>query len=210
MEHKIRLLSKKRLNHDVSLFKFEKPLNFKFVPGHSIMASINKPSLIKAQIPLSFISENENPFIEFIIKNYPGKLTEQFHNLKIQDEIIMHSPFGSIRYTKPGVFIAGGIGIAPFMAIFRQLKKEEKLKGNKLIYSNKEKRDILFEEELKRLLGKENCIFTLTRENKSNYYDGRVNEEFLKKTIKNINQDFYVLGSEEFVKDVKESINKLK
>jgi ferredoxin-NADP reductase len=41
--------------------------------------------------------------------------------------------FGAIEYKGEGVFIAGGAGVTPFIAILRQLQAENKIANNKLI-----------------------------------------------------------------------------
>lgn len=208
MNFKIKLLKVKPINSKVSLFTFTKPLDFKFIPGHSAMVSINKNKLEDSRIPLTFISRNEDENLEFIIKNYPSKLTEEFHKLQFGDEVTISAVFGSIRYTKPGIFIVSGIGIAPVLSILRTLSKEE-LQNCKLVYSNKKETDILYKKELISLLGQENCFFVLSQENKEGYLHGRINDKLLKTMIKD-NEQTYITGSEEFIANMKTIISKIK
>jgi ferredoxin-NADP reductase len=70
---------------------------------------------------------------------------------------------GAIEYKGEGVFIAGGAGVTPFIAILRQLQAENKIANNKLIFTNKTANDIILKKEFNDMLGK-NFINTLTDE----------------------------------------------
>jgi ferredoxin-NADP reductase len=55
---------------------------------------------------------------------------------------------GRIEYKGEGVFIAGGAGVTPFIAILRQLQAENKIANNKLIFTNKTANDIILKKNL--------------------------------------------------------------
>jgi predicted ferric reductase len=46
----------------------------------------------------------------------------------------------AIEYKGEGVFIAGGAGVTPFIAIFRKLRADDQIANNKLILPIKPKR----------------------------------------------------------------------
>lgn len=135
-------------------------------------------------------------------------MTKHLSYLQEDDELILHDVFGVIQYKGPGVFLAGGAGITPFIAIIRSLRKQNKLEGNTLIFSNKTSKDIILEHEFKNTLG-ENCIFTLTREKNDNYLNERINESFLKKHVKDFSQHFYICGPIRFVGEIQSILQKL-
>ena len=87
--------------------------------------------------------------------------------------MILHDIWGAINYKGEGIFIAGGAGVTPFIAIFRQLQKDEKLRNNKLIFSNRTTKDIILKDEFEKMLG-ENFINTITEE-KTEKYDQQKN-----------------------------------
>jgi len=109
----------------------------------------------------------------------------------------------------PKIKLPGGAGATPFIAILRQLAKDHLIKGNTLIFSNKKHEDIILEREFKLILG-ENCIFTLTREKRDGYEHGRIDEEFLKRYVKDFKQEFYICGPDKFVSDIKKILERLK
>ena len=210
MDHKVKILDIKHITHDVKEFITEKPEGLTYSPGQATVVSVNKPGMEEEKRPFTFTSLNENENLEFIIKIYNNVhgVTDKMDSLKVGDELIINGPWGAIKYKGPGYFIAGGAGITPFIAIFRQLQKEGKVKGNKLFFSNKTRDDIILENELKEILG-DDAIFTLTREKKPDYHHGHIDEEFLKQHIKDTNKHFYVCGTPQMTKDVNKTLEGL-
>jgi ferredoxin-NADP reductase len=210
MEHKVKILQINQITHDVKEFITEKPEGFSYRPGQATVVSVNKPGLENEKRPFTFTSLNEDNNLGFTIKIYSEKdgVTDSMDELKEGDELIINNPWGAIQYKGPGYFIAGGAGITPFIAILRQLKKENKIDGNMLFFSNKTSQDIILKNELKEILG-DNVIFTLTRENHPDYHYGRIDENFLKKYVKDFNKHFYVCGTPEMTEDINKTLEKL-
>ncbi len=211
MRYIVKILAMRDETHDVKRFILEKPAGFSFVPGHSMLIAINKPGLEEERREFSMTSVNDDKVLEFTIKRYDEHdgITKKLHALEPGDELIISDMFGSVRYKNQGVWIAGGAGITPFLAIFRQLHKENKIENNVLFFSNKEHRDIICERELKLIFGK-NAVFTLTREKKEDYEFGRINQEMLKRYTFSFDKDFYVCGPDAFVHEMKQALAVLK
>jgi ferredoxin-NADP reductase len=192
------------LTPDVKRFIYEKPKNYEFIPGQAVDASINNEFKDEKR-PFTFTSKNSDLVLEFTMKRYGG-MTKRFHELNPGDEIIIGKPFGSISYKGEGTFIAGGAGVTPFIAILRSL--EGNMGENKLIFSNKTRKDIIYENELVEKLGK-NVKFLLTDEKIEGYTNRRIDDSFLKEEIKQFNQYFYICGPPAFVLDIKNILIKL-
>jgi len=209
--NKCKILIIEPVTHDVKRLIIEKPKGYKFSPGQATEVSINKKGLEDKKRPFTFTSLNSDLVLEFIIKSYPDHqgVTEKIHQLKPGDELFLGNPWGAINYQGPGVFIAGGAGITPFIAIFKDLFFKNKLKGNKLIFSNKTKNDIIYEQELLTMFDKKDLTLTLTREKRENYLNERIDEKILKREIKNFNQPFYFCGPKQMVQGVAETLKKL-
>lgn len=206
----IKILGIEKVTHDVKRFRLEKPKGYKFTPGQAADVAINKPGWKEKTHPFTFTSLNDEPELEFTIKGYPLKLypehkgmTETLHKLMVGDELIISEPWGTINYQEPGVFIAGGAGITPFIAILRDLRKKNKIGGNKLIFSNKTPKDVILEKELKELFDDNSLVLTLTREEVSGYESGRVDKNFLEKHVKDFDKHFYICGPKAMVTDLK-------
>lgn len=205
MKHNVKILMAEFVTHDVKRFIVAKPEGYKFIPGQANKLSINEGKWKHETRPFTFTNLNEDLVLEFTIKRYEEHkgVTNQLHKLKAGDELILRDVFGTINYKGKGVFIAGGAGITPFIAILRQLNKEKRLRENTVIFSNKTSEDIILEQELKFMFkGTKNLILTLTREENKNYENKRINADFLKEKIYDFNQNFYVCGPRKFVQDI--------
>ena len=122
MEEIIRILHIQQVTHDVKRFRCEKPRDYQFAPGQATEVSINKEGWKEEKRPFTFTSLNNDPFLEFTIKIYSDHagVTNELNTLSAGDELIVRDVWGAIEYKGPGYFIAGGAGITPFIAIFRQ------------------------------------------------------------------------------------------
>lgn len=188
-------------------FVLEKPEDFQYTPGQSALISIDIPGWEDRIKPYTFTSLQHWDFLELIIKIYETSegLTSQFSKLKPGDNLIVHDIFGTIKYKGPGVFIAGGTGITPFIAIFRALYHSGNLGDVALLYSNKTKDDIILHEELVKMLGPAyKNVFT--RDGVIGFRERRIDRKFLIETIGNFNARFYVCGPKLFTEEVCEAL----
>ncbi|HEX2847198.1 MAG TPA: flavodoxin reductase [Chitinophagaceae bacterium] len=183
------------ITHDVLRITLAKPAGYTFTPGQATEISINKPGWDTEKRPFTFTCLPADDHLEFTIKTYPDRkgVTNELLKLKPGEELIIRDPWGAISYKGEGVFIAGGAGITPFIAIFRHLEKENKLNGNQLLFANKMKGDIIIEDELKRMLGK-NMVSILSGETREGYLSGYITKDILSKYVQQDNRKFYVCG----------------
>lgn len=119
----VKVLKTDSLTHNVKRFVVEKPRGYTFIPGQATEVSINQKSLEMELRPFTFTSLPNDNHLEFIIKIYVDHngMTEKLNHVVEGDELLVHEVFGTIRYEGPGLFIAAGAGITPFISIFRQL-----------------------------------------------------------------------------------------
>lgn len=207
---RVKILMTEFITHDVKRIVVEKPQEYEFLPGQATLLSIPEPKLENEFREFSFTSMNQDQILEFTIKAYSDHdgVTKRLHTLEPKDEIIIHEPFGTIEYQGKGVFLAGGTGITPFLAILRQLHKDNQLKGNTLIFSNKEAKDIILEKEFRHMFG-DDLILTLTRAYAEGYEHGRITEEMIQKYVKDFDQKFYICGPDSFVLDLKNTLENM-
>lgn len=202
-EHIVRILYLEQVTRDVRRFRVEKPEGYSFIPGQATEISVNKPELMSKKGPWTFTSRNNDPWLEFTIKIYPQRLgkTYELSKLNVGDELIIRDVWGTIAYKGKGVFIAGGAGITPFIAIFRDLESRNKVNGNRLLFANRTRADIINEDEFRRLLGAD-FINILSDEKVEDFDYGFVDEKFLTTYITDFNQKFYVCGPPPMMKIV--------
>jgi Flavodoxin reductases (ferredoxin-NADPH reductases) family 1 len=210
MKQKVKILSVLQVTHDVKCFRLEKPVGYEFQPGQATDLSIGQPGIEDETRPFTFTCLTNVPYLEFTIKRYPEHhgITDRLHQLQPGDELILRDSWGAIDYKGPGYFIAGGAGITPFIAILRDLYDKNETAGNFLFFSNKTAVDIIYEEELVKILSK-NAVFILTREKKQGYEAGRIDEKFIKGNTKDFSKHFYVCGPDPMVAEILDTLQKL-
>jgi len=198
------------LNHNVVQIEASKPDGYTFKPGQATDVSILKEGWKEERRPFTFTSLPEDENLQFTIKVYPSHdgTTEQIGKLEHGDKLLIDEPYGAIHYKGSGVFLAGGAGITPFLSIFKQLEKENKVYGNSLIFANKKEEDIFLQKKLKELLG-EDFINILSEEESEDYDYGYIDAEYIKSNIINPKQYFYLCGPPQMVEDVTKELKSM-
>jgi ferredoxin-NADP reductase len=100
------------------------------------------------------------------------------------------------------MFIAGGAGVTPFIAIFRKLQKDGNIGANKLLFSNSTEKDIILRDEFTQMLGA-NFINTITQEVVKGMDHRKIDAVYLKEKAGNLGQYFYICGPDAMVEDIK-------
>lgn len=206
----VKILTIEHLTHDVLKIVAEKPKTIIYQPGQAVDVSINKQGWEKELRAFTFTSLPGDEYIEFTIKTYPSHngVTQQLLSLRKGDELLVHDVFGDIRYKGEGIFIAGGAGITPFIAILKQLEKENKVGSNKLIFANKTKKDIILEDKFRQVLGA-NFINILSDEKISNYEHGFISADLIKAHTNGHIQYFYLCGPDPMMQAVEDHLSSL-
>lgn len=209
-EHIVKIISIEQITHDVKRFRVEKPYGYSFIPGQATEVSINTPELKDEKRPFTFTGLNREYYLEFTIKIYPSHkgVTNELGKLNTGAELIIRDVWGAISYKGKGVFIAGGAGITPFISIFRDLRTKNEISGNRLIFANKTKADIILEHELRDMLGN-SFINILSDEKENGYSNGMITEDFLKDHIGDSNRNFYLCGPPPMMDAVKKQLANL-
>jgi ferredoxin-NADP reductase len=209
-EHIVRILKIEPVTWNVRRYTLEKPDGYGFIPGQATDVSINTPRWKEEKRPFTFTCLNTRTYLEFTIKSYTDHdgLTNALWKVEPGDELIIRDVWGTINYKGPGVFIAGGAGVTPFIAILRQLYADGKINGNVLIFSNRSFKDIIMKDEFTKMLGT-NFLNTLTDEQHPCCQHGRIDEQFLRYQVADFSQNFYICGPDPFVADISRVLVKL-
>jgi len=203
MSHKVEILSKKWLNYNVMQLKVERPKGFNFEAGMAIEATLDETGFENKWSPFTMTSLPTQNELEFTIKVYPEHegLTLALSKLNEGESILISDPFATFKNKGPGVFIAGGTGVTPFIALLRQLEVDNEINGSQLLFANLKEKDIFMADEFTRMLGK-NFLNVLKEEDKKPYLHGIIDEDFLKKHIENFDQPFYLCGPPGFSEEI--------
>ncbi|OJV66577.1 MAG: hypothetical protein BGO41_03910 [Clostridiales bacterium 38-18] len=124
-----------------------------YAPGQFAYFKINSPYFSDEEHPFSIASSplNENE-IRVTVKAL-GDYTKDLHRLKIGDEMTIEGPYGRFSYTvheneTASVFIAGGIGITPFLSMLEHISAKDPTRPVLLLWSVKKKSDLINYNEL--------------------------------------------------------------
>ncbi|MFD0858418.1 FAD-binding oxidoreductase [Roseovarius aquimarinus] len=156
MSFELTLRETQKATHDTYHLIFERPDGFEFEPGQAIEMTLMKEGWTDEGRPFTPISLPGEETLEFLIKSYPSHdgVTEQIATLEPGDKVRIDGPFGDISDRGPGVFIAGGAGITPMIAILRKrLRDKGDLSDSTLVFSNKSEEDIIWRDKLSAMPG---------------------------------------------------------
>jgi len=181
--------------------------HFNFIPGQFIFISFKNKDTGFEKHPFSITSGDSEKTLKIAVKK-TGDYTSKLGYLKIGDEAEIEGPYGHFysNQKKDEIWIAGGIGIAPFVSKMRSFKGSSE---NKIIlfYSVKDKNDLVFENEIKKA-GYLNKNF----ESKIHFSkeNGRLTAQLVKDFVKDLNdKNIFICGPVKMIEDFENSFLKI-
>ena len=212
MLHSVKIIGIDDVTHNVRRYTLEKPPGFSFEPGQATDVSLDEDGWREKKHPFTFTALADAPALEFTIKSYFNTggdgVTERLYGYKPGRHLLIRDVWGTITYKGAGTFIAGGSGVTPFIAILRDLHHRRKLEGHTLIVSNRTEADIILREEFESMRGLE-VIWTVTADAESSLLHERIDSAFLKRHITNWDQNFYLCGPDDMVKELRGTLKDL-
>lgn len=209
----VKIIKLEKVTHNVRRYTLERPAGYAFAPGEATELSIDRDGWRDRKRPFTFTGLADAETLEFTIKSYLDHdgVTKAFWGLEVGDTLLLREPWGTIGYKGPGTFIAGGAGVTPFIAILRALERDGKLAGHRLIVSNRRAADIILRAEFEAMEGLE-VTWVLTDDphaEASKIVHARIDEQFLRRTIHDISQHFYICGPDAMVSDLRDALEGL-
>ena len=207
-----RVASLNRENHDTWTITLEgEP--FAYRPGQFMRIRIEMDGKVTASHPFTICSSPSRDGIAATIKSV-GDFTAAIGRIKPGAKAYVDAPFGAFSYlnhdARDPVFIAGGIGITPFMSMLRHLLDNDPAKKILLIWGNKTKADIVFQEELDGLASAMphlKVVHVLSRENDWPGEAGHIDVELLKRHVSDTDQSrFFVCGPPAFTASIRAAL----
>jgi len=140
LKYKVKNVNK--LNQDIVEIEME-PISRKmiFAPGQFAFFNFLSGRVSSESHPFSISSSTIDNNLKIITKNL-GDYTVLLKDLKVNDGILVDGPYGNFNYRKAKnknqIWIAGGIGITPFLSMVKTLEDDYKVD---LYYSVRENKD---------------------------------------------------------------------
>lgn len=151
--------------HDTWSLFFE-GRRFDHQPGQFLRVNLIRSGKVEPSHPFTIASSPTQPRLSISVKAV-GDFTRTIGDTQVGDRAYIDAPYGAFSFLNHDadnlVFIAGGIGITPFMSMLRYLRDADGADGIHpnhpkgmrrnvlLIWGNKTERDIVFRDELEEM-----------------------------------------------------------
>lgn len=176
---------------------------FDYLPGQFLYMRIYNSDIPRDEHPFTTSSSPiEKSYVSATIKQI-GDFTNSLSKVKIGDKAYIDGAFGSFSYLKGSrnkklCFIAGGIGITPFLSMLRYMFTEDPDRKIILLWGVRNETEIICKYELEQYVSLlKDFTFIPVASNDDTYKGekGFIDAEKLQGYIKNIEEyDFYICG----------------
>ena len=179
-----------RETHDTWSLHFEgKHIDYK--PGQFMAIRLIRDGKVSEAHPFTISSSPTMNGLSITVKSV-GDFTSTIGETKTSDRAYIDAPYGAFSFldhdARDLVFIAGGIGITPFMSMLRYMYDRKLERNIVLMWGNKAERDIPFREELEKMAGEMpslNVVHIMSRQDDWPGEKGYMDKGKLKKYISN-------------------------
>jgi propane monooxygenase reductase subunit len=145
------------VTHDMRhlVLRLTEPSEIKFFPGQYMDIAVPGTDAVRS-FSMANTSSRESGQLEFVIKVYPDGLFSNFldQTLQVGDQLELTGPFGvfTLRDSEADlVFVGGGAGMAPILALLRSMAERGLQRKATFFYGARGRRDLCFEPELRAL-----------------------------------------------------------
>jgi len=206
MTHTLTLQEIEQVTPDTYRLMFNRPEDFSFEAGQATEMAILKDGLRDEGRKFTMTSRPADPHLEFVIKSYPDHegVTAEIPNLQMTDQVSATDPFGAITDHGPGVFLAGGAGITPFISILRK-QQQEGAGEARLIFANKSPEDIILRDMWQSMASVDET-FVVDEGDAPDIRTGHIDKPMLEELVDEKDQPFYICGPHPFVDAVRDAL----
>ncbi len=199
--YRVLSVSKKNINtYEIILYPEHKPISYQ--SGQFIFLRFYNENLSKEPHPFSIASRSNNPEIKIIIKEL-GDFTKKLIHLKPGDKASIEGPYGRFNYKrseKDQIWLAGGIGITPFIGMAEDMPYLKLNNKVDLYYSASTNEDFIGLEELNGFASRHRNFRLIPWVTKN---QGYLKLEDINRISGNIvNKEFYLCGPNAFKKGI--------
>ncbi len=196
----------KRLNRDVTEITLKPLSNFIYQAGQFVFISFEDEYLGQESHPFSFVSAPSGDQIKIAVKNL-GDYTVNAHKIKIGTKAKVEGPFGIFNYQnsyhRNQIWVAGGIGITPFMSMAEDLVIKNEDFNVDLFYAVNEAEDAVYWDKLIALSEKSGGKLKVYLHN----FDekGFLSAEYIGQALGGLNEkDIFICGPPKMMQMLKE------
>ncbi len=208
----VKILGREFVAADTLAVRLAKPAGFTFEPGQAIRLTIpaNAPAGAGEARILSIASAPYEADLTVITRLRDSAFKQALQALPEGTDLQVAGPMGSFTRAegqdRPSVFLAGGIGITPFLSMIRDAHRSGGLNNISLFYSNRSPADAAMLKELQEISAANpgfQMVATMSDIEDSNDWvgeTGRINAEMLSKHLPDLSLPiYYCVGPGGFV-----------
>ena len=202
------LTKREEIAEGTMAFHFAKPSDFQFRAGQSIDLTLVNPPETDGEGNMRAFSIASSPFdgdLMIATRMRDTAFKRVLRNAALGLKVQIEGPSGSFvlhrKTEKPAVFLAGGIGITPFLSIIRQAAHDKAPHHIHLFYSNRRPEDTAFLDllsEAARQNANFHLIATMTEMDKSHRQwqgeTGFINKGMLERHLPSLHGPIYYLA----------------
>jgi len=187
-----------------------------YAPGQFMFVRLEREGSISASHPFTIASSPTQKGLSICAKAV-GDFTSGLRETKSSDPAYVDMPYGVFSFVYHNadrmIFIAGGIGITPFLSMLRYMKDRDLSKEVILLWGNKTEKDITFRAELNRMASEMPHLkvrYVLSRQKGGPGEKGRIDREILKKHVGDLTRgEYFICGPRPMMEDVGKALSGL-
>ena len=187
--------------------------DFSFIPGQFIGVTNPDWRFLHPVHYFSIASSPKSPYIELCVKIF-GEWTKSLSKKKAGEYLEITEPKGKFIFDtkKESVFLAGGVGIVPFMSMLRSIEKSNRHKIS-ILYGSRNLNSIYYKKEIEETCNtlKIKLVHILSDEISGwKGYNGFITEDMIRHEIKNVpGSTFFICGPPVFVTKMEDILSRM-
>jgi len=199
-----KVIRKGEIAEETISISVERPPSFEFEAGQYVQLGVEAPlypdpkgSSRVFSIASSPLNKNE---LEIAFRNTGSGFKKTLFELRVGSPVLLEGPFG--HFVLPAqknlkhIFIAGGIGITPFLSIIETVVNNKEGIPINLLYANRSTESTAFLKKLEKLEKDSDCVNV-------DFIVGRIEAQHLEKHILNLNDTiWWIVGPPTMVTEV--------
>jgi ferredoxin-NADP reductase len=216
----VRFLKKEHLSTNTSSFYFDRAnIPFDFFPGQYIkLTLITKEGKEISRFFTISSSPLEKNYLRITSKKGESDFKKVLFDLQQNQPVTIFGPLGGFflkdNETNEHVFLAGGIGMTPFLSMIAYATEKKLPIPITLFVFFKTEKEMIFYDELQEFAQKNTflkIIYTLTQPNKNWLGEtGRISAEMIKKYIPDLMKPTYsIVGSSKMIEETEDVLYEL-